>query len=83
MNVADNTNKENIMTTFNVNQTYSVKSICDSECVFSYTVIKRTAKRITIKDKFNRIEKRGISIINGQEICYPEGKYSMCPVIRA
>jgi hypothetical protein len=71
------------MEKFQANKTYSTKSICDSECTFSFSIIKRTAKTVTIK-VHNEIVKRGIQInFEGNECFYPLGKYSMAPCIKA
>lgn len=74
------------MKKFEIGKTYSMRSICDHECEWTYTVIARTAQTITISD--GREEKRcrvckGISEMNGQEIIFPLGQYSMAPRLRA
>ena len=38
-----------MITKFNVNQIYSVRSICNYECIFSYVITKRTAKTVWIQ----------------------------------
>ena len=67
---------------FEVGKTYSCRSTCDWDCIFSYTVVKRTAKRMTI-ESHGRTSVRGISTYNNVEHCKPEGDYSMCPFIYA
>lgn len=70
------------MKKFEAGKTYSTRSICDSECIFAFEVLKRTAKTLTIrhgKDVF----KRGIYIYDGDEHCRPMGYFSMCPIINA
>ena len=53
----------------------------------NYKVISRTAKRLTISDQFGAVKTVGILIDERNpergEWARPEGKYSMCPVIRA
>jgi hypothetical protein len=71
------------MTKFEIGKTYSTRSACDYETVFAWTVIARTAKQITLEDRWGRQEKRGIYLWNGTEHCKPNGTYSMCPVINA
>lgn len=71
------------MITFETGKTYQTRSICDYDCVFSYEVVSRTAKQLTLKVDGNKIVKRGIFVRDGVEHCKPEGTYSMCPVIRA
>lgn len=69
---------------FVVGKTYFCRSACDYDTVFRYTVTKRTAKRLTLVDAHGRVSVRGVFIDHeGGEACYPQGTYSMCPVIRA
>lgn len=64
---------------FNVNQTYSTRSVCDHNCIFSITVASRTAKTIkTTAGKTFRIAE-----YDGNEQVKPMGSYSMCPIIGA
>ena len=74
------------MKKFEIGKTYSCRSICNHECIYSYTVIARTEKMITVQSgsevKRLRII-RGLSEIRNAESVYPEGKYSMCPIISA
>ena len=66
-------------TQFKINTTYQTRSICDYECIFSYEVVKRTAKTVTLSNgKTCRI-----SVRDGVEEIKPDGSYSMCPVIKA
>ena len=79
----------------NVNQfdfglTYSTRSACDYDCVFSFEVTKRTASTITVKywDKEVRRKVRVSGDVAGDvagdvEICFPMGIYSMAPSINA
>ena len=68
------------MTTFQTGKTYTTRSICDSDCVISITVAKRTAKTITTTDgKTLRIS----TDYTGTECVKPWGSYSMAPVVRA
>ena len=75
------------MTKFKTGRTYSVRSTGDHECIFSFTVLKRTARFMTIRDKNGRDDRRvGVQVsdyFDGAEIAYPLGRYSMCPIIRA
>lgn len=74
------------MKKFEVGKTYSMRSICNHECVWTYTVIARTAATITITDgketKTCRINKV-ISSYDNKEAVLPLGRYSMCPILRA
>ena len=77
------------MKTFEIGNTYATRSACDSDCVYSYRLIKRTAKRATLVrldntgQPYGKPFARGISIWYDEtkEAIYPEGKHSMCPII--
>lgn len=74
------------MRKFEIGKEYSCRSICDHECIWTFTIIGRTEKTVTVTDgtktkKLRIIEK--LSEYNGTESVYPLGKYSMCPVLRA
>lgn len=71
------------MANFEIGKTYSTRSACDWECVFSFTVLRRTAKRITIEDRHGQVRTVGVQNYGGDETAKPLGSYSMCPVIRA
>lgn len=76
------------MTTFQVNQTYQCRSLCNYDCVWTYKVIKRTPSTITIKDmsskavKTCRVSKKSSEHF-GCEIIHPLGSYSMAPSLWA
>jgi hypothetical protein len=70
-------------TQFEVGQTYTTRSACDYDCIFYFTVIKRTAKFITVRDRFDRETRCGVMTFDGLERAYPTGRYSMAPVISA
>lgn len=88
-----NTDLNTATATFTVGETYEARSAGDHNCVWSFTVVKRTAKFITI------IEHGGAAngvddgepfrvgaladSFGGGEWARPFGEYSMCPVIRA
>lgn len=73
------------MRKFEIGKTYYMASPCDTECIWTYTVTKRTPATITITDgkkaKTCRISKH--SEMFGEEMVYPLGRYSMCPVLTA
>ena len=69
---------------FEVGKTYQCMSVCDSDCIYSFKVISRTAKTVTLQDAdTNEIYRRRPNVWDGQEVCFPVGYYSMCPIIRA
>lgn len=74
------------MKKFEVGKEYSMRSACDHECVWTYTVVERTAATITITDgkevKKCRVIKK-LSEMDGRECIKPLGSYSMSPTLRA
>lgn len=68
---------------FVVGEIYAARSVCDYECIFSYTIIKRTDKNVWVKDEYGDVIRRKVYVWNNEESCRPEGTYSMCPVISA
>ena len=75
---------ENEYKKFEVGRTYATRSVCNSECIFKITIIKRTEKTVTI-DKGNGKTKRCkiYTDMRNAEAIYPYGIYSMCPIIDA
>jgi hypothetical protein len=67
---------------FKVGRTYSCRSICDWDCIFSFTVLRRSAKTITIKHHGSEV-RRTVRVVDGMESCDPHGRYSMSPVLYA
>ena len=67
---------------FKAGRTYSTRSICDHECIFSFRVTRRTAKSVWIT-KDGETVRRSISIWNGVEQFFPFGHYSMAAIISA
>lgn len=76
------------MKQFEVGKTYTSRSSCDSNCIYEWKVIKRTEKTITIVEiigKHKGTSKR-VKIQKSDaaaEFAYPDGRYSMCPLMRA
>lgn len=74
------------MTKFEVGQTYSMRSVCMQDCVWTYTVTARTAQTITISDgkksKRCRISKSSSEYRNAESV-FPLGQYSMAPILTA
>jgi len=69
---------------FEVGKTYTDRSIGDHNCIFSFTVVRRTAKFITLDEVQGDKNKRvGVQVWEGVETAKPFGTYSMCAVIRA
>ncbi len=74
------------MKKFEIGQQYSMRSACDHNCVWTYTVTARTAQTVTITDgkeiKRCRISK-GYSEARRAETIFPLGQYSMAPSLSA
>lgn len=75
---------------FKVNGLYSMKSICNQDCVWQYIVTARTACTVTLKsvegkeDKVIkcRINKKATEYLKAETV-YPLGQYSMAPSLSA
>lgn len=74
------------MKKFEIGQQYSMRSACDHNCVWTFTVTARTAQTVSITDgkeiKRCRISK-GYSEARGTETIFPLGQYSMAPMLSA
>lgn len=70
-------------------ETVTCRSVCDHNCVWTFEVIKRTAKFITIQDvtfpgrPAEKPVRVGVKTDDNGEWAMPMGSYSMAPVIRA
>ena len=75
------------MKRFEVGKKYSMRSICNYDCVWTYTVVARTEKTVTLEEEGGKTFKCRINKylldIEGIECVYPLGRYSMCPILRA
>ena len=74
------------MREFEVGREYKMRSICNHDCIWSYTVISRTAQTITVTDGKKTLKLRVIKKLSeyrGAESVYPLGQYSMCPILSA
>lgn len=69
---------------FQIGKSYACRSLSDYNLVYSFTVLDRTAKTLTVKVRGN-IVKRRIAIYTGDTLEHfkPFGTYSMCPVVYA
>ena len=77
--------QNNNLATFEVGQTYQMRSVGDYNCVWSFTVVKRTAKTITLEgdtEQPGTISRR-VYEFQGVEQVRPFGSYSMCPILGA
>ena len=72
------------MKKFTANQEVTARSVCNHDCVFEGTIIKRTAKTVTVKTMMKGVTRCKIHLdIEGNEYIFPFGKYSMAPIFRA
>ena len=70
------------MKKFEQGKTYYARSICNQDCIFYYTIKKRTQKSAVLIDYFGDEIRRKIKANNGVEYIEIE-QYSMAPVIHA
>lgn len=75
------------MKKFEIGKTYACSSICNSECVWTFTVIRRTAKTVTFRDKYGEEKTCRINADTSNyrkaETVLPMGRYSMAPMLDA
>ena len=75
------------MKKFEIGKTYACSSICDHECVWTFTVIRRTAKTVTFRDERGEEKTCRISAdtsaYRNAETVFPLGRYSMAPMLDA
>lgn len=70
------------MNEFETGKSYICRSVCDHDCVWTFTVAKRTTSSIWILVDGEMV-RRSVTVYDGNEIAYPFGKFSMAPIIRA
>ena len=80
--IADIETGDRPVTKFQIGQTYYDRSACDHECIFTFTIISRTAKTVTF-DYRGETKKRGLNVYDGIEQFKPFGTYSMCAIVSA
>lgn len=68
---------------FETGKTYSTRSVCDSDCIITVTIEKRTDKTVTCKVRGESKTFRVKPNHNGEEFFMPWGSYSMAPAITA
>ena len=74
------------MKKFEVGKTYTHGWIGDANLFSSWTVTKRTAQTITISNGKETKTCRIIKVISeyrNAESVFPQGRYSMCPILSA
>ncbi len=70
---------------FEIGKRYSMHSPCDTECIWTYKVIARTASTITLQDTHGQTQKCRVRVspVFDAESCTPLGRYSMSPILTA
>ena len=68
---------------FEVGKTYTTRFTSDYDSVLTGTVVKRTAKFVTLDMGHFGMKRVGVRVYNDDETCSPLGRYSMAPVFRA
>lgn len=75
------------MKKFEVGKTYYTQSICDSDCVITGKVLKRTAQTVTMEVRGRGVKtlriSKGLSDMLCAEAVKPWGAYSMAPTLSA
>lgn len=75
------------MKKFEIGKTYYMRSACNHECVWKYTVTARTACTVTLEDEKGEIKRcrinKYITNVNNVEAVLPLGNYSMSPTLSA
>lgn len=73
--------------TFEVGRDYHCRSFADHECVWTFSVVKRTAKFVTLREDHlgggHKDRRVGVRVWDGVEVCSPLGTYSLSPVLSA
>lgn len=67
---------------FQVGRSYATRSICNYDCIYSFEILARTEKTVTVK-VHGKTVRRGLSTYDGVEQFKPFGTYSMAAVISA
>lgn len=69
---------------FAAGRAYTCRSACDHACVWTFEVVRRTAKRLILRELGKQETVTvGIKIHDGRETCSPHGTFSMSPILRA
>lgn len=74
------------MKQFETGKSYYTRSICNHECIFKITIMKRTAKTVTFTDGLKTYRRKiDVDTWRGEitEMIHPYGFYSMAPIITA
>ncbi|MGO9683594.1 MAG: hypothetical protein ACLPTZ_13580 [Beijerinckiaceae bacterium] len=67
---------------FQVDRSYATRSICNYDCIYSFEILARTEKTVTVAVDGKTVSRR-VSTYVGTEQFKPFGSYSMAAVISA
>lgn len=70
------------MKAFESGKSYFCRSACDHNCIWTYTVVRRTEKSIWINDG-EKVKRCAVKQHDDSEYVFPLGRYSMAPVLTA
>lgn len=70
---------------FNVGQTYTTRSICDYDCVYSWKVVRTSKTSVWFTGSCVKgVQRRSVKTnLDGRQFLSPLGTYSMSPTIHA
>lgn len=68
---------------FEAGRTYGTRSACDHDCIFRFTVERRTESSVWVSQHGEAAKRRKISVYHGVEQIMPYGSYSMAAVLSA
>ena len=66
---------------FEVGKTYTDRAMGDSNCIYSFRVVKRTEKTVTLESSHGRTTTRRVKLYENTETLKPHGSHSMCAVL--
>jgi hypothetical protein len=69
------------MTKFQPGMTYTTRFPCDANAIIRVTIASRTDK--TVRTSAGKVLRIKVCPYTGEESVWPEGRYSMAPVLRA
>lgn len=70
--------------TFKAGDKLATRSICNWDCIFTGTIVKRTAKTVTVITDIHGEKRCKVYLDDsGNEFIYPHGRYSMAATFNA
>jgi hypothetical protein len=69
---------------FQVGKTYTTRSACDYDCIFSFNIVKTSKSSVWFTGSCTEgVQRRAVKSYNGKQYFSPLGTYSMSPTINA